>query len=98
MREWRSKNVHKSRAQSKRWALKHKYGLTQDEWNQIFASQDFRCLICRTAEPAGTGWHTDHNHEAGTVRGILCSSCNIGIGLFKDNPKLLREAANYLER
>jgi len=31
------------------------------------------------------------------VRGLLCNKCNMGIGLFKDNIELLKEAIKYLE-
>lgn len=40
----------------------------------------------------------DHCHKTGVNRGLLCSSCNIGLGYFKDSPETLRSAADYLDK
>jgi hypothetical protein len=39
----------------------------------------------------------DHNHTTGKVRGLLCSSCNGALGLFKDNPEVVAAALLYLK-
>ena len=44
----------------------------------------------------GSGWVVDHDHETGDVRGVLCNPCNIILGKAKDNPDILKNAANYL--
>lgn len=76
-----------------------KYGLTEQDWAMLLAAQGGRCAICRTDTPGGRGerWHIDHCHEAGTVRGLLCHNCNVGLGNFKDDPSLLIAAADYLK-
>jgi hypothetical protein len=46
---------------------------------------------CRQSLPV------DHDHETGAIRGILCIDCNRALGMFRDDPRLLRKAAKYLE-
>ncbi|MBV9125670.1 MAG: endonuclease VII domain-containing protein [Planctomycetes bacterium] len=81
--------------------LKTKYGLSLERYDEILAEQGGVCLICRKA-PVGKRRNerlsVDHNHETGKVRGILCHQCNAGLGWFRDDPKLLRSAAEYLEK
>lgn len=66
------------------------------------------CDICGKSEdelPANFGgvkstrrtpWRLDHCHETNTFRGFLCSNCNTGLGLFKDDPAILQNAIDYL--
>lgn len=79
------------------WMLKERYGLTLAAWNALFAGQGHACAVCQTKDSGGHGWHTDHNHETGVVRGILCFACNTGIGKLGDDPERLRAAADYLD-
>lgn len=82
----------------RRSMLKRNYGLTPEDFDALLASQGGRCAICRSDDPGAKGmWHVDHCHDAGTVRGLLCSACNTGLGQFKDRPDVLRAAADYLE-
>ena len=39
----------------------------------------------------------DHDHKDNTLRGVLCSECNLGLGKFQDNSVLLQRAVKYLE-
>ena len=80
--------------------LKAMYGLTPETHAELLASQGGVCAICGRTEAGGkTGtWHTDHDHITKKVRGILCHSCNIGLGHFGDSLERLLLAALYLER
>jgi hypothetical protein len=78
--------------------LKARYGITREEYDRMFAEQNGVCKICKEPEfHMGRLLSVDHCHETGKVRGLLCNSCNRGIGLFVDDPERLRKAATYLE-
>jgi Recombination endonuclease VII len=51
------------------------------------------CSICDIRP----GKFLDHDHKTQRTRGHLCPACNAGLGMFQDNPSLLRKAAYYLE-
>lgn len=79
------------------YSLRKKYGLDSASVNAMLTEQG-GCDICRTDDPGGRGWCVDHDHSTGSVRSILCNSCNTGIGMLKDDPAILRTAADYLDR
>jgi len=81
--------------------LKYKYGITEKQYNEMLSSQSFACAICgskKTKDERATKLVVDHCHATGKVRGLLCSACNKGIGLFEDSKEALLEAIKYLER
>lgn len=65
----------------------------KDVYFEIFKSQEGKCKICK--EPM-TRPMLDHDHKTGEVRGLLCSSCNVGLGYFRDNSESLLRAADYV--
>jgi hypothetical protein len=70
------------------------YGISAAEADRLRESQTDRCAICGDAGPE----HPDHDHASGRVRSLLCQRCNFGLGLYRDDPALLRAAAEYVER
>lgn len=56
------------------------------------------CDICGGNQKPGAALAKDHDHVTGKTRGRLCHNCNLVLGHAKDNPKILRDAADYLER
>lgn len=93
-KEWRASNPGASR----KHALTRNYGITPEQWNKIFSDQDRCCAICRSPTPKSKkGWHTDHCHTSGAVRGILCTHCNVALGQVKDSVEILHAAIGYLE-
>lgn len=79
------------------YAHKKAYGITLAEKERLLAKQANACAICKRTEFGKRRPHTDHCHETGRVRGVLCANCNKVLGLFKDNPETFRTAAAYLE-
>lgn len=83
-----------SYAYYRNYELVSKYGITLDEYLTQTSLRENRCDIC--LETVKT-LHVDHNHTTGKIRGYLCGSCNRGIGLLKDSPRILESAKTYLE-
>ncbi len=66
---------------------------------RLFKLQGQRCGVCRSRDPRHRfGWHVDHDHDTGLIRGILCHGCNTAIGSLHESPALLRAVASYLRR
>jgi hypothetical protein len=95
VKAWQAANPVKRRAQRLR-----AYDLTIEQYDAILLAQGGACAICHQVVPIGgrNGFHIDHDHVDGHVRGILCASCNLVLGKFNDDPVRFREAAAYLER
>jgi len=92
-----------SREEKKQRHLKDKYNLTLETYSQMYEKQKGCCAICnRTMLFQGVlderklTANVDHNHTTGEIRGLLCTSCNRGLGFFKDQATLLEKAAEYL--
>ena len=78
--------------------LLRNYGITLGEYNSLLEKQNGVCAICSLPQKSkrNTRFCVDHDHTTGEVRGLLCDSCNRGIGLLKDDSRLLDKAAKYL--
>jgi hypothetical protein len=79
-----------------KWYRKHKYGLSEEGFNQLLAAQAEVCAICKKS--LEVTMEIDHDHVTGKVRGLLCSRCNSGLGLFGDDPVVVRNALQYVAR
>lgn len=100
-KNWNKRNPDKVRATQ----IKLKFGLSWDEYINMYAQQHGCCAICKTPlELYGSVKdkykvaNVDHCHNSGKVRGLLCNKCNVGIGALMDSPTVLRNAAEYLEK
>ena len=85
-REWVAANKERVAAHK----AKSAYGIPLDEYEQLM--HEGKCVICGNTERL----RIDHCHACERVRGVLCDSCNKGLGFFRDDPALLRAAIRYL--
>lgn len=101
----------KSIAAKKRWAsdaelrrrtrssnMLRGFGITVDEFEAMLIAQGGRCAICARPMDHQKEPMIDHCHATQRVRGLLCISCNFGLGRFRDNPEFLRNAVRYLTK
>ena len=73
------------------------YGITQAEYESLFAAQSGACAICQKVFTADIRACIDHDHATGKVRGILCYGCNMGLGKFGDTLEGVLKVVRYLE-
>lgn len=99
VREWIAKNPDKHfRQQLRKKSELHGYTITKEEYEALFAKQGGCCALCgMDSKQNKKRLAIDHCHSAKNIRGLLCSKCNQGLGLFNDSPELLRKAAVYVE-
>lgn len=76
---------------------KRVYGITLSEYKVIFDNQKGVCAICNKECSSGKQLAVDHDHETGQIRGLLCTKCNQGLGMFNDSVDLLNRSISYLE-
>lgn len=72
-----------------------KFGITLEQHQEMLDQQGHVCAICGGIDN-NKRLAVDHCHTTSEIRGLLCSKCNQGLGLFKDDPALLAKAAEYL--
>jgi HD-GYP domain-containing protein (c-di-GMP phosphodiesterase class II) len=87
--------------QSRKIRILNSYKINIDDVQKIYILQNKKCKICKTENPSVSnygGLHIDHCHVTGEVRGLLCNSCNILLGLAKDNISILNSAIDYLKK
>ena len=86
---------------SRKQNLKHRYGITEEEYNQMLIQQKYSCKICgykpdKCQTQPDKPLYVDHCHQTKVIRGLLCHKCNVALGHMNDDPEQLERAANYL--
>ena len=92
-------------AENRTYHLRSKYNITPEKYAEMLHNQLGLCVICGQPGKArsgggrakdSVGLYVDHSHIGGEVRGLLCHKCNVGLGLFGDDPARLESAAAYV--
>ena len=94
-KRWRQRHPSAARIIEKRWYLLRAYGLTEQAYQDLMEKQQGLCAICKTTLISRP--NVDHCHQTGRVRGILCCTCNMGLGSFGDSILRLTWAIEYLK-
>jgi len=105
-KDWAHKNIDRKRASANRYVeenktkirfgkLRLRYGITEIEFWLMFYAQAGCCRGCLSSF-GDKAPHVDHDHHTGRVRGLLCGSCNRGIGYLRDDPEIMRRLIEYL--
>lgn len=79
--------------------FKNKYGVTKEIYNAQLEKQDFCCGVCaKHISEFKQMLFIDHCHTTGKFRGLLCITCNTGLGQLGDTKEGLMKAYDYLTR
>jgi nitrate/TMAO reductase-like tetraheme cytochrome c subunit len=113
-KEYYRKHAKKMRARSDEWYKKHpevvkdkelkkKFGISFNDYQKLLENQSGVCAICHRSETytkAGKikALSVDHNHITGKIRELLCSPCNVVLGLVEEDPSRLEALIAYLEK
>lgn len=79
------------------YKINRKYNLSKDQYDDLYWSQNGNCAICKIPLIIGKLTHVDHCHETGRIRGLLCTNCNTGLGIFEKFKKM-PEVYEYLNK
>jgi hypothetical protein len=92
-KKWEKENPDKIRG----YRLKHTFNISLEDYNKLFQDQKGLCRICKKHQSQlNEILVIDHNHDTDEIRGLLCRSCNMALGLLKDNKIFLQNALDYL--
>jgi hypothetical protein len=99
-RQWAKANPEKTRQNLRNWHDRNRgrrYGLTPEQYAVELEKSGGVCGICRNPPTENhPRLAVDHDHVTLKVRGMLCHACNLGIGVFKDDPERLMAAAEWV--
>lgn len=92
IRAWKRKYYSQSPERNRERSLQRNFGIGLQQFNAMLKAQEGLCAIC-TEAPATD---VDHNHLTGQVRAVLCAPCNRGLGHFREQERIFKNALAYL--
>lgn len=96
---WKKKNKVRVKESNRYSFIKTTYGLSKSDYLAMLEQQESKCAICRIETHTNKNpLCVDHCHSTEKIRGLLCKKCNWAIGLLKDNPEIMLNAASYVAR
>jgi hypothetical protein len=83
--------------------FRKRFGITLLDYQAKLEEQKGVCAICSKPERGTrngvTRWlNVDHNHETNEVRGLLCTNCNVAVGMMFESREIMRAAIAYLDK
>ena len=94
---WRRNHTEQFRLLQRKTVLRQ-YGMTVNDYDQLFAKQKGRCAICgRHQLEFHRHLNVDHDHITGIVRGLLCTECNNLLGQL-EKTGFVAKALDYREK
>jgi len=80
-------------------SIMRRCGLSIDDYDKQYDEQQGKCPICKINAPRyGKGrLVADHDHKSGQFRTLLCGTCNSGLGLFKEDIEIMKNAIKFIE-
>ena len=80
----------------RRYYYQKKYGITIEQYDEMFKRQGGRCEICKSKPTKNL--YIDHDKITKKVRGLLCRECNTALGSYRENIKILQSAIRYIKK
>lgn len=74
----------KSKLKHRERKLERQYGITLEQYDQMFEQQNGVCAICGQIDITGRRLAVDHNHETGKIRSLLCAICNTRLSVLEN--------------
>jgi hypothetical protein len=89
----------KAKRVKRREVLLNRIGWTSKKLVDTIAEQEGKCSVCKVLLNTENSACADHEHsDPPRPRGVLCASCNLGIGNLKENIETMLAAIAYVKK